>query len=29
VIGIPFYVWDMAERFHRDITPRYDEEVRP
>src|ERR1700739_1383760 len=19
VIGIPFYVWDMAERFHRDV----------
>src|SRR5262245_4494013 len=20
VIGIPFYVWDMAERFHRDVV---------
>jgi tRNA U34 2-thiouridine synthase MnmA/TrmU len=20
VIGIPFYVWDVAERFHRDVV---------
>src|SRR5512142_1931632 len=20
VIGVPFYVWDMAERFHRDVV---------
>src|ERR1044072_4652904 len=20
VIGIPFYIWDMAERFHRDVV---------
>jgi tRNA-specific 2-thiouridylase len=23
VIGIPFYVWDMAERFHRDVVENF------
>jgi tRNA-uridine 2-sulfurtransferase len=26
VIGIPFYVWDMAERFHRDVVQDFVEE---
>ncbi|WP_093257417.1 tRNA 2-thiouridine(34) synthase MnmA [Thermostaphylospora chromogena] len=26
VIGIPFYVWDMAERFHRDVVEDFVEE---
>src|SRR5215469_16844899 len=26
VIGIPFYVWDMAERFHRDVVQDFVDE---
>ena len=28
VIGIPFYVWDMAERFHRDVVRGFRGRVR-